>query len=113
MARYLISFPAHAMTAPTADLDAIAGDAHAVVEQAKAAGVYVFAGGLDDRVPVTLVAADGTSTDGGHPGGPALDGGFAIFELPTRDAAIEWAARLARACRCAQELRVFGIDAAS
>jgi len=33
-----------------------------------------------------------------------------VFELPTREDAIAWAARLAQACRCAQELRVFQFD---
>ena len=106
MAKYLISFPAAAMQIPD-------GDSHAVIEDAKAAGVYVFAGGLDESVPVVRVAADGTSTEGGYPNGPALDGGFAVFELPTREATLDWAARLAKACRCAQELRVFHFDAAS
>lgn len=113
MAKYLISFPAAAMSIPDGDRDTAARDAHAVIDDAKAAGVYVFAGGLDDGVSVALVAADGTSTGGGYPGGPALDGGFAVFELPTREAAIAWAARLAKACRCAQELRVFHFDPAS
>jgi hypothetical protein len=27
-----------------------------------------------------------------------------------REAAIQWAAKLAKACRCAQELREFGYD---
>jgi len=113
MAKYLISFPASAMTAPVDELDAVARDAHAVIRQAKAAGVYVFGGGLDTSTPVALVHADGTTTNGGHANGPTLDGGFTILELPSRDAALEWAARLAQACRCAQELRVFGFDAAS
>ena len=38
------------------------------------------------------------------------DGGFTELELPSRDEAIAWAARIAKACRCDQELRVFGFD---
>lgn len=113
MAKYLISFPAAAMVVPEGEWDAVVHDSHAVIDAAKAAGVYVFAGGLDAGVPVVRVAADGTAIAGGHAGGPVLDGGFAVFELPTREAAIAWAARLARACRCAQELRVFHFDPAS
>jgi hypothetical protein len=30
--------------------------------------------------------------------------------LPSREAAILWAAKIARACRCSQELREFGYD---
>lgn len=33
-----------------------------------------------------------------------------VLELPSRDEAIAWAARMAKACRCDQELRVFGFD---
>jgi hypothetical protein len=33
------------------------------------------------------------------------------WEAVSRDAhAVAWAARIAKACRCAQELRVFGFD---
>ena len=36
--------------------------------------------------------------------------GSCVLELPSRDAAIAWAARIAKACRCGQELREFGFD---
>ncbi len=42
-----------------------------------------------------------------------VNGRLCILELPTRDAAVLWAARLAKACRCSQELREFGHDPAS
>lgn len=108
MATYLISFPSAAMVVPDGELGAVGHAAHAVIEEAKAAGVYVFAGGIDEDVPPILVAADGTVAMGGYPWAPTLDGGFTVLELPTRDEAIAWAARLAKACRCNQELRVFG-----
>jgi hypothetical protein len=110
MAKYLISFPSGVMAVPDGDWEAVARDAHAVVDAAKAAGVYVFSGGIDETVPVVRVAADGAVSEGGYPGARPLDGGFAVLELPSREAAIAWAAKLARACRCAQELRVFGFD---
>lgn len=110
MAKYLISFPAAAMTASAAELEAVGRDAHAVVEEAKAAGVYVFAGGIDDGVPPLRVSAGGDVVEGGYGAGRRLDGGFTVLELPSRDDAIAWAARLAKACRCDQELRVFGTD---
>ncbi len=110
MARYLISFPSAAMSVPAADLAAVGRDAHAAIEEARAAGVYVFAGGIDERVPPVLVAADGSVAEGGYPWAPALNGGIAVLELPSRDEAVRWAARMARACRCSQELRVFGLD---
>jgi len=110
MAKYLISFPAAAMVVPDGDWDAVVHDSHAVIEEAKVAGVYVFGGGIDESVPPVLVSADGTVAAGGYPWGPTLNGGFTVLELPSREDAIAWAARIARACRCDQELRVFGFD---
>lgn len=110
MAKYLISFPSAAMLVTDGELEAAGHDARAVIEEAKAAGVYVFAGGIDESTPPVLVAADGAVSDGGYPWAPALNGGFTVLELPSREDAVAWAARLATACRCAQELRVFHLD---
>lgn len=110
MAKYLISFPAAAMVVSDGQWDAAVHDSHAVIEEAKAAGVYVFGGGIDAGVAPVLVGADGTVAEGGYPWAPSLDGGFTVLELPTRESAIAWAARMAKACRCAQELRVFHFD---
>jgi hypothetical protein len=44
------------------------------------------------------------------PKAPPLNGGFTVLDLQSRDEAIAWAARIAKACRCDQELRVFGLD---
>lgn len=113
MAKYLISFPSAAMVVPDDEWEAVVRDSHTVIEEAKAAGVYVFGGGIDEAVPPVLVSADGSVADGGYPWAPPLNGGFTVLELPSRDDAIAWAARLAKACRCRQELRVFGFDPAS
>jgi len=110
MAKYLISFPSQAMLVAGDELLAAGRDAHAVIEEAKAAGVYVFAGGINESVAPVLVAADGAFAEGGYPWAPPLNGGFTVLELPTRDEAIAWAARIAQACRCEQELRVFQFD---
>ena len=113
MAKYLISFPSAAMVVPDGEWEAVGRDAHAVIEQAKAAGVYVFAGGIDEQVPPMLVSADGTVVEGGYPWAPTLNGGFAVLEVASREEAVRWAARIAKACRCSQELRVFGLDTQS
>lgn len=113
MSKYLISFPSAAMVLSLDEMRAASRDSHAVIEEAKTAGVYVFGGGIDESVAPVLVAADGTVTNGGYPSGPRLDGGFAVFECPSREVAIAWAARLAQSCRCRQELRVFHYDPAS
>ena len=113
MAKYLISFPSAAMVVPDGEWDVVVRDSHAVIEEAKAAGVYVFGGGIDETVPPVRVSADGAVAEGGYPWGPALNGGFTVLELPSRAEAIAWAARLATAFRCDQELRVFHFDPAS
>ena len=59
MAKYLISFPSAAMVVPHDEWETVGRDAHAVIDQAKAAGVYVFGGGIDEEVPPALVSADG------------------------------------------------------
>ena len=43
-----------------ARMPTVSADAHAVIEEAKAAGVYVFGGGIDEQVAPVLVAADGS-----------------------------------------------------
>lgn len=110
MAKYLISFPSRAMDFPAADLPAVVAASHAVVREAKAAGVWVFGGGIEARVPPVMVAADGTVTEGTYPETSSIEGGYAILALSSREDAIKWAAKIAAACRCAQELREFFDD---
>lgn len=110
MAKYLISFPSAALQAPAHEMAAVGEDARAVIRAAKAAGVYVFGGGLDETQPPVLVSSDGSVAEGGYPWAPPLNGGFTVLELSARAEAVAWAARMAKACRCAQELRVFGFD---
>jgi hypothetical protein len=110
MAKYLVSFPSAAMKVPDGEMEAVSRDSHAVVREAKAAGVYVFGGGIDETVPPVLVSADGSAAEGGYPWAPPLNGGFLVLEVPSRAEAIAWAARIAKACRCDQELREFGFD---
>ena len=78
-------------------------------EEAKAAGVYVFGGGIDESVDPVLVHADGATS----PATTHLDGGFCVLRLGSREEAESWAARIARGCRTPQELRAFQYDPAS
>lgn len=110
MTKYLISFPASAMDVPSQDMAAVGEAARAVIRATKAAGVYVYAGGISGDVAPLMVAADGAVSNETYPQTREFDGGFCVLELPSRDAAIEWAAKIATACRCAQELREFGYD---
>jgi hypothetical protein len=110
MTKYLISFPASAMNISAADMPAVGEAAHAVTRAAKDAGVYVFGGGINGGVAPLMVAADSTVTNETYPQTKEFDGGFCVLELPSRDAAVQWAAKIATACRCSQELREFGYD---
>ena len=113
MTRYLISFPGGAMDhIPQEELPAVDKAAHAVVQEAVAAGVWVFGGGLAEDVEPVRVAGDGTITAGTYPQTRELDGGFSVLDVPSREAAVEWAAKIATACRCAQEVREFMPDPA-
>lgn len=94
------------------DLASAGIDSRAVIEEAKAAGVYVFAGGIDEGVAPVLVSADGTVDLETYPG-IHLNGGFTVLELPTPHDAVEWASKIAVACRCSQEVREFMYDPAS
>ena len=102
MTRYLISFDAHAMDhLPDEDMPAVAKAAHAVVQETVNAGVLVCTGGLEDQ-RASIVATDGTVTDGPY---PEAIGGFCVVDVPSREEALAWAAKIAAACRCAQEVR--------
>lgn len=112
MTKYLISFPSEAMVLSDEEFVQAGVDAHAVIEEAKAAGVYVFGGGIAEDVDPVLVSADGSVSTEIYPGS-YLKGGYCVLEVPTRSEAVEWARKIAMACRCAQELREFMYDPAS
>ena len=79
MPQYLISFDAHAMDhIPDEDMPAVANAAHAVVQEAINAGVWVFGGGLENQT-ASIVATDGTVTDGPY---PEAIGGLASSTCP-------------------------------
>lgn len=110
MTKYLISFPAQAMKVPAEEMDAVSEASRSVVRAAKAAGIYVFGGGINSDIASTMVEQDGSCQTTTYPQTKELDGGYCVLELPSRADAVAWAARLAAACRCAQELREFYYD---
>jgi hypothetical protein len=112
MTKYLISFPSEAMVLSDEEFPHVVAASHRVIEEAKAAGVYVFGGGINEEVAPVLVPGDGAVSSEIYPGSH-LDGGFTILELPNREDAVAWARRIAVACRCSQELREFMYDPAS
>ena len=111
MRRYLISFPSDAMDSiPEMEMSDVDAAAHAVVDEAKDAGVYIFSGGLFDDVVPVLVAADGTVTTATYPRPRTSTGGSPLSRCPRGRQPFEWAAKIAAACRCTQEVREFGSD---
>ena len=110
MTKYLISFPARAMGVPADELSSVGEAARDVVRQAKAAGVYVFAGGINEEAAPLMVSHDGSVTNATYPETKDFNGGVCILKLPSREAAGVWAGKFAKACRCSQELREFGFD---
>ena len=107
MTQYLILFGAHAMDhIPGEDVPAVARASHAVVQEAINAGVFVSSGGLENQ-KASIVATGGTVTDGPY---PEAIGGLCIVEVPSREEALQWAAKTASACRCAVDVREFMPD---
>jgi hypothetical protein len=104
MTQYLIAFDDGDMIFPEEDLPDVAKAAQAVVREAREAGVWVFGAGLEHHDVVSVVATDGTVTDGPYPESKEHLGGFAVVDVPSREAALEWAAKIAVACRCAQQV---------
>lgn len=110
MPRYLISFDDGSMNhIPEEDWPAVGEASHAVVREAKAAGVWVFGGGIQSQ-QATLIAPDGTVSLGDLPERKAVIGGFSIIDVPTHADALHWAARIAESCRCTQEVREIMYD---
>jgi hypothetical protein len=106
MTRYLISFPSDAMQdIPEEEMPDVADASHAVVREAQDAGVWIFGGGMDEDVDPVQVTGDGTVTAGTYP-----LGGISIIDVPSQEAALEWAAKIAAACRCPQEVSAFMFD---
>ncbi len=110
MPRYLISFDDGSMDhIPDEDWPSVGEAAHSVVRDAKAAGIWIFGGGVQ-RQQSTIVATDGAITVGPVSETKAVIGGFSIIEVPSREEALVWAARIAAACRCSQEVREIMFD---
>ena len=85
--------------------------ARAVVDEMKASGVYVFAGGLEEEDgPVYSADVTGGTvliTDGPFVETKEFLGGFAVVDVANDEAAKEWAGKVAEACGWPQEVRRF------
>jgi hypothetical protein len=79
-------------------------------EKLKAAGQWVFAGGLAPASSATVVDGQGavpTMTDGPYLETKEVIGGFWIIDVPDLDVALALAAEASRACRGKVEVRPF------
>ena len=83
---------------------------HALQDELKAAGVWVFSGGLHEASTATVVRVkdgDVITTDGPYIEGKEHIGGFTVIKAPDLDAALEWARRSADAITLPIEVRPF------
>lgn len=103
MKQYLLSIYQPDGDPPSPEvLEPIMRDINAVKQEMKAAGVWVFNGGLHPPSTATVVRMqDGEvlTTDGPYAEGKEHLGGFTVVKAPDLDAALEWGRKLARAIR--------------
>jgi hypothetical protein len=104
MTRYLISFDDGWMTLSEEELPDVSKAGVEVIREAQKAGVWVYGAGLESQ-RASIVSTNGLVTDGPFPETKEVIGGFSIVDVRSREEALEWAAKIAVACRCAQEVR--------
>ena len=111
MPEYLVFFNDEWVTeAPDEQRQQRSRDVRGVVAEMKAAGVFIFLGGLDNDAAVFHVEPrDGTPvfTDGPYAETKETFGGFAAVDVPDEATARHWAGRIAVACDWPQEVRIF------
>jgi hypothetical protein len=111
MPQYLLSvYQPEGDPPPPETLETIMRDLDAVNEDLKAAGAWVFAGGLHAPSTATVARlrdAEVLVTDGPFTEGKEVLGGISIIAAPDLDAALEWASRIARATTLPIEVRPF------
>jgi hypothetical protein len=109
--QYLLSVIQPDGPAPAAEvLEEISRNLDALNQELRAAGAWVFAGGLHPPSTATMVRVSGEEvlvTDGPFAEGKEHVGGFTIVKAPDLDAALAWAGKLARATTLPIEVRPF------
>ena len=109
MRQYLLSvYQPDGDPPPPEVLAAIMADLDAVTEELRAAGAWVFSAGLHPASSATVVRdRDGETllTDGPFTEGKEHLGGFTVVTAPDLDAALGWAAKMARALTLPVEVR--------
>jgi hypothetical protein len=99
---------------PDLDLAPIMRELGKINDELKAAGAWVFAGGLADAPSATVVHAKGDGdvliTDGPYVEGKEHMGGFDIIDVADLDEAIGWARRISEVTKLPMEVRPFGFE---
>ncbi|MET4922583.1 YciI family protein [Streptomyces sp. PSRA5] len=111
MKQYLLSViqPVGEPPAPE-KLAEITRDLEAFHEELKAAGAWVFAGGLHSPSTATVVRVKGGDvlmTDGPYTESKEFLGGICVVRAPDLDAALAWGAKATRATTLPIEVRPF------
>ncbi len=101
MKQYLLSiYQPDSGTPPPEVLEWVMRNVNALVQETKAAGVWVFNGGLHPPTTATVVRIQRGGvvvTDGPFAETKEHIGGFIIIKVPDLDAALEWARKTAQA----------------
>ena len=84
MARFIISFNDGDMKVADDEWQQVADESHAVVREAKEAGVWIFGGGFHTYEPV-VVAEDGSVTPGPITKSDVVLGGFSVLEVDSKE----------------------------
>jgi hypothetical protein len=114
MPQYLLSIYQPEGDPPREVLEQVMADLDTLNRELKAAGAWVFAGGLHPPSTATVVRREGgdvITTDGPFAEGKEHLGGFTIVKAPDLDAALEWGRRLTRATTLPVEVRPFQDEA--
>jgi len=114
MKQYLLSiYQPEGGTPPPEFLKRVMQDVDALIAETKAAGVWVFNGGLHPPSTATVVrpqSGDVLTTDGPYVEGKEHIGGFVVVKAADLDSALAWARRFARAITLPIEVRPFQGD---
>jgi hypothetical protein len=112
MTQYLLSVhgSADAATPTEAEIAKMYADVAEFNKSVQAAGIWVFAGGLEPIESATCVDASGSEpliTDGPYAETKEVLGGFWIIECDDLDGALRWAGAGSKACGAKVEVRPF------
>ncbi|MFE3189694.1 YciI family protein [Nocardia sp. NPDC059240] len=110
MTRYLLSIYQPESDAPPPDLDVIMSELAKLNDEMRAAGAWVFAGGLHAPSTATVLRAKGSEvlvTDGPYAESKEHIGGFSVIQAEDLDEALVWGKRMAEIIGLPIEVRPF------